>query len=310
MLFLSLFAGIFFRMDQEKKSAGRVGKIVKLLIKLLVSGLCLWYVAGKIDWVVARDAVAAADSGWLALAAAFFVLSKIFSSVRLLIYFHDIKVPLDQRTNLRLYWLGMFYNLLLPGAISGDAYKVILLKQWYNTSMKKAGSAVLIDRVSGMVALLLLLGLYGWLVLPEPWQIAGVTTAALGSAGLLYLVVSRWMRDFRGSYFVTLVWGLLVQSMQVICIYLVMKALGIPLSESGYLFLFLLSSIAAVLPLTIGGLGIREIVFLHGSELLGLTESKAVVISLIFYLITVLVSLAGVWFVFNSPIKKPGKMPG
>lgn len=293
-------------MNQEKKSTSRPGKIVKLLIKLIVSGLCLWYVAGKLDWAVAKKAVTAANPGWLALAAFFFVLSKVFSSIRLLIYFHNVNVPLDQRTNLRLYWLGMFYNLLLPGAISGDAYKVVLLKQWFDTPMKKSGSAVLIDRISGMVALLLLLAFFGWLVLPETWQVALASAAGIGSAAALYFVTWKWMRDFRSSYFSTLIWGLLVQGMQVICVYLIMKALTISWSDSGYLFLFLLSSIAAVLPLTVGGLGIREIVFLQGSALLGLTEGKAVVISIIFYLITVFSSLPGIWYVFRSPIKKPG----
>ena len=299
-------------MEQEKKPAGRTGKILKLLLKLVVPVLCLWFVSGKIDWTSAREAFRSANPFWLGLAALAFVLSKIFAAIRLHIYFSDINVPIDQSSNLRLYWLGMFYNLFLPGAISGDAYKTILLKQWFQTPFKKSGAAVLLDRISGMVALVILLAVYGMLVLPERWQMILLLLGAMGASLALYAVVRWWMRDFRRSFASTLLWGLAVQGMQVVCIYAVMQALDIAASESGYLFLFLLSSIASVLPLTIGGLGIREIVFLQGSALLLLPESKAVVISLIFYLITLLCSLPGYLYTFRSPLQKnsPAKEPG
>jgi hypothetical protein len=43
----------------------------------------------------------------------------------------------------------MFYNLFLPVSISGDAYKVILLKKIYDAPYKKTTSAGLLDRFSG-----------------------------------------------------------------------------------------------------------------------------------------------------------------
>lgn len=276
-------------------------RILKLVLKIAVSALCLWYVAGKISWQEAMEALSGANPAWLAVAGLAFVLSKVFSSIRLLIYFHDIDVPLDQSRNLRLYWLGMFYNLFLPGAISGDAYKVILLKSWFDTPYKKSGAAVLLDRISGMLALVVLLALFGWMVLSPLWQPLLVTAGALGGLIALRIVVTRWMKAFRNSYFSTLAWGLAVQGMQVLSVYAIMSALGLDLSQHAYIFLFLLSSIASVLPLTIGGLGIRELVFLEGAIYFGITESNAVLISLVFYLITLVCSLPGVYFVFRKP---------
>src|SRR5690606_17204769 len=156
------------------------------------------------------------------------------SSIRLLIYFHDIDVPLDQSRNLRLYWLGMFYNLFLPGAISGDAYKVILLKSWFDTPYKKSGAAVLLDRISGMLALVVLLAWLGGMVLSPLWQPLLVTAGALGGLIALRIVVTRWMKDFRNSYFSTLAWGLAVQGMQVLSVYAIMSALGLDLSQHAY----------------------------------------------------------------------------
>ena len=46
---------------------------------------------------------------------------------------------------------------------------------------------------------------------------------------------------------------------------------------------FLLSSIVAVLPLTIGGVGARELVFVYAHQYAGIEEAAAVAFSLIFF---------------------------
>jgi uncharacterized membrane protein YbhN (UPF0104 family) len=80
-----------------------------------------------------------------------------------------------------------------------------------------------------------------------------------------------------------------------------MQSIGIHHFFLEFQLLFLLSSIVAIFPFTIGGLGAREIVFLWGAQQFGLQQAEAVYISLLFYLITVLVSLIGLVWVFRSP---------
>ena len=67
-----------------------------------------------------------------------------------------------------------------------------------------------------------------------------------------------------------------------------------------YLFLFLISSIVAMLPITIGGAGSREITFLFGSGILQLDENTSITLSLIFYFITLFTSFWGVFFSFKN----------
>jgi uncharacterized membrane protein YbhN (UPF0104 family) len=83
-----------------------------------------------------------------------------------------------------------------------------------------------------------------------------------------------------------------------------MAALRIPAHVTEFVFLFLVSSVASVLPLTIGGLGIREVVFLEGSSYFGLPQETSIVISILFYLITLFTSAWGAIYVFNDPLKK------
>ena len=293
---------------EKKKSPLR--KWLTLLLKIAVTLLCLWYVSRKIDFQAAAEALKTANWFYLFLALLLFILSKLLSAFRLNLYFKNINIHLPALDNIRLYWLGMFYNLFLPGSISGDAYKVIILTRKYKVPYKKTTAAVLLDRFSGLLGLGLLLAVYGTIVLDNALYSTVLIAGAILAVGLLFFATKWYFKDFIPSFFSTLFLGLLVQASQVVCAYLIMAALGIPGHVTEYIFIFLVSSVASVLPLTVGGLGIREVVFLEGAKYFGLTESVSVIISLLFYVITLVTSAFGVLYVFKDPlqqIKTPGQ---
>jgi glycosyltransferase 2 family protein len=285
------------------EKGSKTARWLKLALKIAISGICIWYVSGKIDFARAGAALTHTNWLWLLLALAAFVVSKLLAALRLNIYFRNIQIHLPQGVNTRLYWLGMFYNLFLPGSISGDAYKVIVLTKKYNVPYRKTTAAVLLDRFSGLLGLILILAVYSAFVLENRLYIAAVIGGAAGLLLVFYLVVKFYLRDFLPGFFPTLFWGILVQASQVACAYLIMAALGIPAHVTEYIFIFLVSSVMAVLPLTVGGLGIREVVFLEGSRYFGLIQENSVVISILFYLITLFTSLWGLWYVFHDPLK-------
>ena len=103
------------------KRESQTMKVLKLLLKIAVTILCFWYISRKIDFTKAKVAVMEADWWWLFLSVVAFAFSKFLASFRLNIYFKNIGIYLSQKKNLKLYWLGMFYNLFLPGGIGGDA---------------------------------------------------------------------------------------------------------------------------------------------------------------------------------------------
>jgi uncharacterized membrane protein YbhN (UPF0104 family) len=77
------------------------------------------------------------------------------------------------------------------------------------------------------------------------------------------------------------------------CVVALIYGLGIHQEYLPYLVIFLVSSVAAIIPITVGGLGLRELVFLYGAQLFGLNQEISVAISMLFFLITVLSSLIG-----------------
>ena len=64
----------------------------------------------------------------------------------------------------------------------------------------------------------------------------------------------------------------------------------------------------AVFPVSLGGgLGTRELVFVEGAKYFHLDPQTGLVISLLFYLSTVLASVGGIFFVFYDPLKNDHK---
>lgn len=280
----------------------RFKNILKLLVKLIVTLLCLWYVSKKIDWALTWHLLQQSNKWWLIAAALLFILSKIISSFRLNMFFKNIAVDLSEIVNLKLYWLGMFYNLFLPGGIGGDAYKVILLNRQKKQSVKLLSAAVLLDRVSGVVGLAILAAIYFYIINAANNISLIILISIIPGLGLYYFLVRKIFPSFINAFTSTLLLGLLVQALQVLCAYSIMESIQITQHHSAYIFIFLLSSIVAILPFTMGGLGAREVVFLWGSNLFLLDKQQSIYISILFYLITVLVSFAGVKWVYKKPI--------
>lgn len=286
------------------KIPDRNKNLLKLFLKLAVTALCIWYVAGKIDFEKAGAALKHANWFYLFMALLAFAISKALASYRLNFYFRNIHINLSGWTNMKLYWLGMFYNLFLPGSIGGDAYKVIQLKNKLDAPIRKTTSAVLLDRFSGLLALWLILSVYSFLVLDYTGYKSSIAGGALFAVFGLYYIINRWLKDFISSYYPTLLLGIIVQSAQVASVYFIMAALHIHTGTTSLIFIFLLSSIASIFPFSIGGLGIREIVFLQCSALFGLPQETSVVISILFYLITLVTSVWGVFYMYRSPLNE------
>ena len=292
-------------MEDRTRKKNQITRGLKLLLKMAVTLACLWYVFIKIDFKEAWAVVNKADWLWLFAAFLIYNISKLIGSKRLNIYFKNIGIHLPGVLNIKLYWLGMFYNLFLPGAITGDAYKVILLSKRFNTSYKKTISAVLLDRFSGLLSLGLIVAAYSSFVVKEKWIIILLIVGALLAIPLFYFIIRKFFPDFMPGYWPTFLLGAFVQLTVLLCVYFVLYALNIREDLNNYIFIFLIAVIVSVLPISVGGgLGVREFVIIEGAKYSGLDQHTALILSLLFYLITVVCSLIGLIFVFKNPLQQ------
>ncbi len=273
-------------------------KIVKLLLKLSVTGLSLYLVSRKVEVKDLKSAFSESDPLFLVLALLAFVVSQIISASRLNTFFRGIGLRISAVYNFKIYLLGMFYNLFLPGGIGGDGYKIFLLRKKFSIKGRRLFQAIFFDRLSGLWALGLIISMLVIFIphLGIPNWIPIVTV--LSGSIIYYFVMRRYFRDYSHNFFTTHTKALLVQSMQVICVIILLYALNYEGKFAPYLFMFLASSLVAIFPFTVGGLGARELVFLYGAQYFQMDQHLAVIISLLFYCISAILSFSGIYFVF------------
>jgi uncharacterized membrane protein YbhN (UPF0104 family) len=272
----------------------------KFTVKLFISAICLYYVFTKIDFTSFFYLLKTVRIYWIILAIVFFILSKIIGAFRLNIYLKNIGINLSETENLKLYWLGMFYNLFLPGGIGGDAYKIILLKKEFNKTYKTISTAVLLDRISGLVALIGLAIISVCFIPLSKWHLILVIISFFSGYTVYRFLLFRYFATHRQNILKTDLLGLIVQLSQGFSIICITFALSTAQNFAVLLVIFYISSLSTLLPLSVGGLGAREIIFLFGANYLGFPQEVSVSISLIFYLISALISLFGVYFVFGK----------
>jgi len=287
-----------FVLHTVMKIKAKPKNILKLAAKILISGFILWYISTKIDIVAIGNSIRKANVWWLLIAAVIYGISQVAASFRLNTLFRLIPVHITQWANLKLYWLGLFYNLFLPGGVGGDGFKVYLLNHYLHIPVKKSLGAIFADRLSGLMIivtyLLILVHFIDYSVPYKTWFLLAIPGPLIVFYFFLRWVLPLFIRAFTAIS----LWSFVVQGIQMLAAVCILYALGVDNSGNydAYLFLFFVSAIMASVPITLGGIGAREFAFLMGAQYLNLQQDVAVALSLLFFLISAVSALPGVWY--------------
>lgn len=125
-----------------------------LLLKIGLSALLLYVLLrqGMFDGQALRRALTSPSA--IALSLLLGIVGISSSGVRwwILLRYEGVHIPLAQA--LQLTWIGHFFNMVFPGAVSGDAVKMYYVGQAVAADRREeAWTTVLADRVIGMIAL-------------------------------------------------------------------------------------------------------------------------------------------------------------
>ncbi|PWW81452.1 TIGR00374 family protein [Prosthecochloris marina] len=280
-----------------KKSVSKK-KLVRTVIQILISCVALSIVLIKTDTEKLLEIIGTANPLYLMLAFVVFNISKILNALRLNRFFRAIGLHLRELYNLQLYYLGMFYNMFLPGGIGGDGYKIYILQKNHSIKMVNVFNAVLWDRVAGVFALAFLTAVFlipsGFAKLYTEYVPATYAVIAL-SYPLSWLLTRLLYKQFNSIFLITAGESILIQAAQALSAWLILLALSVPSNHIDYLAIFLVSTVAVVLPITVGGAGAREITFFYLLQPLGLDTNSGVALSLIFFAIGALSALIGMF---------------
>lgn len=229
--------------------------------------------------------------------------------------------PTKLTTLVRMYFASLFISNFLPSTVGGDVVRVSWLRR--NSGLGDAVASVVLERLTGWIVLpfITLVGLFAN---PQLLHLGSSSRIAIAIAllTLLALVVvvglATWaepkpvsegagLGNLLGaarygivrfttnpkSVLEVLSVSLAYQLTVVVTALAVADALGLGLPLTVMLAFVPAVAILQVVPLTIGGLGLREGAFVLFLRPLGVSTSQAVALGLLIYLVNLLVSLLG-----------------
>jgi glycosyltransferase 2 family protein len=313
------------RLDELKSSASGSGLFT--LFRILISGgliaaaICLAH-PRKI-W----DVLMAMESWPLVMACFLFAIVQVLTALRWQVVLRSLHGDPPGIWYLNgLYHIGMFFNFFLPSTVGGDVVRAEMAKS-HSGGRTGSYAAVLFDRFSAFIAVVLI----GTVALVYSYAGIGWFDWQVALLGLLFVLVSvlafvvletsfadRLLHRLSRGHLVRLlaalrnglamlqacaadkpmlvlivVLSLLIQIMAIFVVYLLGIGLGL---EVGILFYFVAIPIiilVTLLPISLNGLGVREVMFVVLYAKVGVPSEMALALSFSLTLIFVLFALFG-----------------
>ncbi|MGB5306404.1 MAG: lysylphosphatidylglycerol synthase transmembrane domain-containing protein [Gammaproteobacteria bacterium] len=255
------------------------------LLKASVTAACLWWLARYFDFEQVRTALAGINPLLLIIAIALHFLSFLAGGMRWWLLFRHLHGTITFRQVWPSYYLGVFYNNLLPSVYGGDLARTARL---YASGFGGSAlvSSAFVDRLLGLAAVVSM-GALALLFAPAEFEnrlaigVFGMSMLALlPMAGIA--ILPRWTRQLDAGFgsrwprlhavlscfpryrsapgLMLTAFGLSVLSQLTWVLVLVLLApgLGVHLPVLQLVVVLMLVSLVSSLPISLGGLGARE----------------------------------------------------
>jgi uncharacterized membrane protein YbhN (UPF0104 family) len=210
------------------------------------------------------------------------------------------------------YLIGAFYGFFLPGVIGGDLVRIGLCSIHKQRTTVVVAATVLMERTCGVIVLFIIGSIMIGVLPPEVLASLGspIVTAIIASAALSLILVitfalvrtriranSSLHHETAGIFGkviriillgtklsftrLTIIFGLtaLFQISSILAVVAIAKALGISLPLAFFFVIFPVVYVSTVLPISLGGLGVREGILVLLMSKVGVLTSDAVALS-------------------------------
>lgn len=135
----------------------RVGIV---LLQLLVTGAGLWYVFhDEQKRAQIADALRHADRTWILFGWLSYSVVEVLATVRWQMLLRIQGITLHWLRTFAIVMIGLFFNMFLPGLVGGDAVRLYFVFKCAPRQKTRATLSVAMDRVLGMLSVLFLAGL-------------------------------------------------------------------------------------------------------------------------------------------------------
>jgi uncharacterized membrane protein YbhN (UPF0104 family) len=229
---------------------------------------------------------------------------------------------------LQFIWIGLFFNQVLPSTIGGDGFRgFYLYKRGY--SLTNTAHGVLIDRIVGLIALVILVAAtlpLAFELIDKPIALWGLVTILISSiiTLILVLMIERYTRIFSHWKFIKALFDLAQEArklifsfspgikliaisfsihlLSIIAIIILSIGMELGLKWTGVVIVMPWVTLIMVIPISIAGWGIREGAMVVGLGYLGVIPESALALSVLYGLLLLTIALPGglIWLVRSN----------
>ncbi|MBX4210352.1 flippase-like domain-containing protein [Candidatus Parcubacteria bacterium] len=281
-------------------------------LKIVISLLLIYFVFSKVGSKHIYHVLVGADPRYIIVAIIISMVALFINTLswKALLYYTGIKKNIFSLFSLNLK--GVFYSTILPGGpVTGD---VIKLYKSLHLSDKKNPIvlSVIIDRAMGLVAstFLAIIGLTFTTSTFSEKKTIGLFLYLMAAGCLFFLACfipfindffSRAIRKVRGSFVTTLTESIQIYRgkykalflsfisstffhiLYILGAFLLARSLAIHVSVADIAWALIIINIAIFVPISIAGLGVRELGFSYLFGLLGINAAQATSLSLLLF---------------------------
>lgn len=313
----------YHRPARSTPTVSSARRIAVLLLKLAVTIGVLGWLLAKVELGTVLATVRKVPLLTLMIAMVLVAAQPLIAAIRWHFILRCLNAPVSIVRTLQIYWIGLFASCLLPGGIVGDGVRMWMLTR-AGTRVSSSVNSVLLDRTAALVGLFLIVAAS----LPFADNRVADAPIRYGAAILLVAVIAvaftigicirlpeRWQR-FRAARAVSSISkdlrsvcvpaqraiGLTcVSALAIACnslsIFILVRSLGPPIGLLDTMTLAPLVILAATLPISLGGWGLREGSTVGLFWIIGVAPAVSLSASILIGLLSTAVSLPGalVW---------------
>ena len=293
------------------------------------------YIIHVVDFSAAGAAFSRISIAAILLAIGLVALNVVAGAARwrnlLVAYGADTRPSLPRATV--LYFISFFYNNYLPGAVAGDVVRGVVTRGVFGDRGATAGIAVvLVERALGLFGVFLLLAI-GLGVARAGLDVGGLWIwSTLGIAGSLMLVLAlpfaRRLAPYlpgklrtiaervpaltsTTAFVIAALYSVVTQALVALAGFVLLHAVDPQVGLGASLLIVPLAAATTFLPITVGGAGAREAVFISlGASLFHMPKSDAVAASLALWLAHLVVGAIGGLLQLAERRNIPRDVPG
>jgi uncharacterized protein (TIRG00374 family) len=297
-------------------------------VKVLISALLIAVILVNVDLREVRRQLANLQTYWLAVTFAIMLVQFPNSTWKwsIALEVHQLRYTFSYL--LKVLLIGFFFNSFLPTSIGGDGYRAIktMPAQGFKS---RAVSAVLLERLAGLAALLFIALLGSAVLWKEHYHIVTyfVATCVSGMLFVMALTASHKLGLFdrlyrsletirtieiithnydliasnRSRLLYLAVVSVLYQAVAICIVYSAFKSVNVDASYAQCALISAVSGVISILPISVNGIGVMEGSIVVAATQLGLNPEPSVVVAFLLRVLVVPFSLlCGILYAFES----------